>query len=53
VRVPWFSSGLHERAAIQRSEAAYPDARELLITADSDGSNSARGRLWKLELQKL
>jgi hypothetical protein len=25
----------------------------LTITADSGGSNSARGRLWKIELQKL
>jgi hypothetical protein len=32
---------------------AYPDARQLLITADSGGSNGARVRLWKLELQKL
>ncbi len=31
---------------------AYPDARKLLITADSGGSN-ARIRLWKVELQKL
>ena len=32
---------------------AYPHARQLLITADSGGSNGARVRLWKLELQKL
>jgi hypothetical protein len=32
---------------------AYPEATELLITADSGGSNGARLRLWKLELQKL
>jgi transposase len=31
----------------------YPQAAELLITADSGGSNSARSRLWKVELQKL
>lgn len=31
----------------------YPDATELLITADSGGSNSARSRLWKLRLQGL
>jgi Rhodopirellula transposase DDE domain len=30
---------------------AYPDANELLITADSGGSNAARSRLWKAELQ--
>ena len=33
--------------------AAYPDARRLLITADSGGSNSSRSRLWKLELAAL
>jgi len=33
--------------------AAYPAASSLMITADSGGSNSARGRLWKVELQKL
>jgi transposase len=32
---------------------AYPRAARLLITADSGGSNGARVRLWKLELQKL
>jgi hypothetical protein len=32
---------------------AYPDARKLLITADSGGSNGYRVRLWKVELQKL
>lgn len=32
---------------------AYPNARELLITADSGGSNGVRTRLWKWELQKL
>jgi hypothetical protein len=31
----------------------YPGAEELLITADSGGSNSARSRLWKLELQRF
>jgi hypothetical protein len=31
----------------------YSQARRLLITADSGGSNSARNRLWKLELQKF
>jgi len=31
----------------------YPSARQLLITADSGGSNGSRVRLWKLELQKL
>jgi hypothetical protein len=31
----------------------YPDMRELTITADCGGSNGARVRMWKLELQKL
>ena len=31
----------------------HRDARRLLITADSGGSNSNRNRLWKVELQKL
>jgi hypothetical protein len=31
----------------------YPKARRLTITADCGGSNGARVRLWKVELQKL
>ncbi|MDR7926787.1 ISAzo13 family transposase [Acidithiobacillus thiooxidans] len=31
----------------------YPDAKELMITADGGGSNGSRVRLWKLELQGL
>ena len=31
----------------------YPDMSELTITADCGGSNGARVRLWKVELQKL
>ncbi len=38
-----------ERMGRQR----YPHARELTITADCGGSNRARVRLWKVELQKL
>jgi hypothetical protein len=38
-----------ERMGWQR----YPPARELTITADCGGSNGARVRLWKVELQKL
>jgi hypothetical protein len=34
-------------------QEAYPKARQLLITADSGGSNGSRVRLWKLELQRL
>jgi len=31
----------------------YPEATELLITADCGGSNGYRTRLWKVELQRL
>jgi transposase len=34
-------------------QAAYPNAEELMITADGGGSNGSRVRLWKLELQQL
>jgi len=37
----------------QMGAATYPDARDLLITADGGGSNSSRGRLWKVALQRL
>ena len=33
--------------------ARYPNMSELTITADCGGSNGARVRLWKVELQKL
>ncbi len=60
----WVSVGMdHDTAAfavetIRRwwrsmGRAAYPEAERLLITADAGGSNGARVRLWKLELQKL
>ena len=31
----------------------YPGAKEMLLTADSGGSNGYKGRLWKAELQIL
>ena len=34
-------------------KARYYPANYLVITADSGGSNSARSRLWKTELQRL
>jgi transposase len=60
----WVSVGIdHDTAAfavasIRRwwqamGHRAYPHARRLLITADAGGSNGARVRLWKVELQKL
>jgi len=38
---------------MQMGRRAYPDASELLITADGGGSNGTRVRLWKVELQDL
>lgn len=59
----WVSVGVdHDTAAFavatirawwrQMGTAMYPRAKELLITADGGGSNSARARLWKAELQR-
>jgi len=60
----WVSIGIdHETAAFavasirqwweQMGRARYPSATELLITADSGGSNGSHNRLWKTELQRL
>jgi hypothetical protein len=43
IRRWWYSMG----------QQTYPNAKRLLITADSGGSNGSRVKLWKLELQKL
>jgi hypothetical protein len=62
--VGWVSVGVdHDTAAfavesIRRwwnlmGRPTYPDATELLITADGGGSNGSRVRLWKVEIQKL
>jgi DNA-binding phage protein len=37
----------------QMGTHAYPDATELLVTADGGGSNSNRCRLWKVALQRF
>src|SRR5690606_37375691 len=37
----------------QMGKEQYEGAKELMITADSGGSNSSRSRLWKKELQIL
>ena len=34
-------------------QAVYPEAKELVITADGGGSNGVRVRLWKVVLQEL
>ena len=60
----WVSVGLdHDTAAFavesirrwwrRMGRKRHPRARRLLITADCGGSNGARLRLWKVELQKL
>jgi hypothetical protein len=60
----WVSVGIsHETSAFaaatirkwwqKMGRKSYPKARSLLIIADSGGSNGARVRLWKWELQKL
>lgn len=38
---------------LRMGQRTYPQATEILITADGGGSNGARVRLWKLELQRL
>ena len=37
----------------QMGASSYPEATELLVTADAGGSNSYRSRVWKAEIQKL
>lgn len=32
--------------------AKYPQAKRIVVTADSGGSNSSRSRLWKVEMQR-
>ena len=60
----WVSVGTdHDTAAFavdtvqrwweQMGAPTYPGATELLVMADGGGSNSSRGRLWKVELQRL
>ena len=60
----WINLGIdHDTAAFaveslrrwwqELGKARYPDATRLLVTADCGGSNGARVRLWKRELQRL
>jgi Rhodopirellula transposase DDE domain len=37
----------------QHGKRLYPEQTRLLITADGGGSNAARSRLWKREMQRL
>jgi len=47
---PTITAGLKELGDAR--QLVYPDARELLITADGGGSNVSRARLWKVALQR-
>jgi len=60
----WVSVGLdHDTASFavetvrrwwqQMGKPLYSQAEDLLVVADSGGSNSARSRLWKTQLQQL
>ena len=49
---PRFAVDLLARWWADEGQAAFPAARELLILADSGGSNSARSRVWKQQLQE-
>jgi hypothetical protein len=48
-----FATETLRRWWLKMGSLAYPEAEELLITADGGGSNSSRSRLWKVCLQKL
>jgi len=48
-----FAAGTIDRWWERWGSKSYPEARELLITADGGGSNNPRSRLWLTELQKL
>jgi Rhodopirellula transposase DDE domain len=49
---PRFAVDLLARWWSDEGQAAFPAARELLILADGGGSNSARSRVWKQQLQE-
>ncbi len=62
--IGWVNVGIsHDTAAfavesirrwwLRLGQELYPGASRLLITADCGGSNGARVRLWKVELQEL
>jgi len=50
---PAFAVASVQRWWEQMGQRTYPEAKELLITADGGGSNGSRARLWKVELQRL
>jgi hypothetical protein len=49
---PRFAVDLLARWWVDEGQAAFPAASELLILADGGGSNSARSRVWKQQLQE-
>ena len=48
-----FAAQTIEKWWLEMGCARYPNAKELLVTADGGGSNSSRCRLWKIALQEL
>jgi transposase len=50
---PAFATATIRTWWLEMGRERYTRAKELLIIADSGGSNSARARLWKMELQHL
>lgn len=48
-----FAVATLERWWREMGRKAYPDATELLVTADGGGSNSPRTKLWRVELQRF
>jgi hypothetical protein len=50
---PAFAVASIRRWWLTMGRPAYPNAEELLVTADAGGSNGYRSRAWKAELQKL
>jgi len=49
---PEFAVDAIEHWWLTDGKLAYPDAKKLLILADAGGSNGARPRMWKKQLQK-
>jgi hypothetical protein len=49
---PRFAVEMIARWWLDEGRGAFPAARELLILADGGGSNSARSRVWKQQLQE-
>jgi hypothetical protein len=48
-----FAVATLERWWREMGQKAYPDATELLVTADGGGSNAPRSRLWRVQLQRF